>query len=124
MKLKEFIKQSIIDISEAIQESNNYVNENNIDAVVNPEFIYKVSGDGRSYTTNESNVDLRYLEDIDFDIAVTIEGEAKGEVSGGIKIASFHVGGGGSVSDTKQNTSRIKFKIPVALPIGKYKKSY
>ncbi len=122
MELKDFIKQSIIEISEAVQESNEYFIGNNINAFVNPENIYESSNDKRAYTMPESNSETRYIENIDFDVAVTTSGEISGEAKAGIKIASLQLGGGGSVTDTQQNISRMKFTVPVCLPTGKYQK--
>ncbi len=125
MKLKEFIKQSIIEISEAVQESNSHFEDHKINAIVNPEFIYESGEYVRPFTIprNEDNPnENRFIENIDFDVAVTTGGEISGEAKGGIKIASFEIGGKGSVVDKQQNVSRIKFTIPVCLPTGKYKK--
>jgi hypothetical protein len=122
VELKEFIKQSIIEISEAVKESNEHFNSKGINAFVNPEFIYESDRDKRSYTMPEKSNEIRYIEDIEFDVAVTTGGEISGEAKGGIKIASFQVGGGGSVVDKQQNVSRMKFTVPVCLPTGKYKK--
>ena len=121
MELKEFIKQSIIEISEAVEETNKYFDVNTVNAIVNPENIY-ASANARSYTMQERNSETRYIEDIDFDVAVTTGGEISGEAKAGIKIASFQLGGGGAIVDTQQNVSRMKFTIPVCLPTGQYKK--
>lgn len=125
MELKEFIKQSIIEISEAVQEANTYFGENKIHAIVNPEFIYENGEYVRPFTIpkdEENPNENRYIEEIQFDVAVTTGGEISGEAKAGIKIASFEIGGKGSVVDKQQNISRIKFMIPVCLPTGKYKK--
>ena len=122
MELKDFIKQSIIEISEAVQESNTHFITNGISAIVNPENIYESTNDKRAYTMPERSSETRHIEDIDFDVAVTTGGEISGEAKGRIKIASFQLGGGGSITDTQQNVSRMKFTIPVCLPTGKYKK--
>lgn len=125
MELKDFIKQSIIEISEAVQEANSHLGDNGINAIVNPEFIYESGKDRRAFTTppdEESPNENRFIENIDFDVAVTTEGEINGEARGGIKIASFEIGGKGSIVDKQQSVSRIKFTIPVCLPTGGYKK--
>lgn len=125
MELKEFIKQSIIEISQAVQEANSHFGDNGINAIVNPEFICESGKDKRAFTMpfdEESPNENRFIENIDFDVAVTTGGEISGEAKGGIKIASFEIGGKGSVVDKQQNVSRIKFIIPVCLPTGKYKK--
>ena len=121
MKLKDFIKQSIIEISEAVQESNDYADENKLNLIANPKNIHE-NINKRPTTDGEDYGNYRYIENIDFDVAVTTGGEISGEAKGGIKIVSFQVGGGGSVIDKQQNVSRIKFTIPVCLPTGKYKK--
>jgi len=90
--------------------------------IVNPDFIYESDKDKRAYTMPEKDNDTRYIEDVEFDVAVTTGGEMTGEAKGGIKILSFEAGGGGSITDSQKNVSRMKFTIPVCLPTGQYKK--
>ncbi len=122
MELKEFIKQSIMDIASAVQEANIESNESGINMLVNPTNIYSGHANERSYTMEEhSEKTTRYIEEISFDVAVTTGGEIAGKAGAGINIASIQIGGGGEVSDTHENVSRLKFSIPVALPASEYR---
>jgi len=125
MELKEFIKQSIIEIAEAVEEANIYAKEKSLNLMVNPEHVYEADKDRRSYTMQDSEEEpneTRYLANIEFDVAVTTTGEVSGQAKAGIKIALFEIGANAGGVDTLKNVSRIKFTIPVGLPTTKYKK--
>lgn len=122
MELKDFIKQTILEISTAVQEANEEAEKNGINIMVNPKNIFGNTNGERSYTLkNKDESDIRYIEEISFDVAVTTEGEKNGNLKGGIKIATFDIGGGGSLRDKNSTISRISFMIPVALPISKWR---
>lgn len=122
MELKDFIKQSIMDIASAVQETNIDAKSNGINMLVNPINIYAGHVNERAYTVEgDSENTRRYIEEISFDVAVTTGGEIAGNAGAGINIASIQIGGGGEVKDKHENISRLKFSIPVALPASEYK---
>ena len=90
MELKEFIKQTIIQITEGIREGNKYIKDNKF-------------GEG----VNDDN-----YETIDFDIAVTSNEEETTGIGGKIFVANLFSAGAKDETTTKaSNASRIKFKI-------------
>lgn len=122
MELKDFIKETILEISTAIKEANEEAEKNGLNIMVNPDGIYGGSAHERSYTVQRDEMNTtRIIEEIKFDVAVTTEAEKTGNVKGGIKIASFDIGGGGSLADKNSTISRITFSIPVSLPTSKWK---
>jgi hypothetical protein len=74
---------------------------------------------GQSY--NRTNV-ARTVDNIEFDVAVTVESDNKNEVGGKLKV--FDVGIGAETNETNKlaNVSKVKFKIPLVLPHGEEKK--
>lgn len=102
MNLQEFVKNSLIQIMDAVAEARA---EN---GGISP--AEKRGAD----SNNKVGANYKTLHKVDFDVAVTtssdsaIEGKAKGGiisvVSGGIDA---------SISDSKQEVSRIKFSVPV-----------
>ena len=90
MELKEFIKQTIIQITDGMLEGDKYVKENNFG----------------------SGVSDSHGKEINFDIAVTSNEEEKTGVAGKISVANIMSFGGNGENVTKaSNVSRIQFKL-------------
>jgi hypothetical protein len=62
------------------------------------------------------NKAVAVLEDLEFDIAVTIEETKSGEGGAGIKVWSLEMGAKGEASRSNQQVPRIRFKIPIVYP--------
>lgn len=89
MELKEFIKQTIIQLTDGLREGHKYIQDNQFGKGVNEE---------------------KYKE-INFDIAVTSNEEATTGIGGKISVANvFSVGGKDESSTKASNVSRIQFK--------------
>jgi len=90
MELKEFVRQTIIQITDGIREGHKYIQDNKFGEGVN---------------------DDRYKE-VNFDVAVTSNEESTTGVSGKLSVASvLSIGGQDEISNAATNTSRIQFKI-------------
>jgi hypothetical protein len=90
MELKEFVKQTIIQITDGIREGHNYIAENNY-------------GDGVN--------DEKYKE-VNFDVAVTSNEESTTGVGGSLSVASvLSLSGKDETTNAATNTSRIQFRI-------------
>ncbi|AUG01405.1 hypothetical protein CXQ81_12585 [Pseudomonas sp. 09C 129] len=120
MELKDFIKNSLCQIAEAILDANEELK--GTDAVVNPTRMQTNSNNSQAYGRTVKADDNTYLsktrivEKVEFDVSVTTDAES--QVNGGIKIsiASVSVKGGGESSDKAGSESRIKFSIPMVFP--------
>ncbi len=89
MELKEFIKQTIIQITDGFREGHKYIQENKYGEGVN---------------------DSKYME-IAFDVAVSSNEEETSEFGGKISVANIFSAGAKDESATKaSNVSRIQFK--------------
>lgn len=105
MELKEFVKQSLIEICEGIKEAQQYIAENKVAAYVNhPNYASTRPGS------------------VEFDIAVTVVSSDKNDASGKLTIVGVFKAGGGIESSTENSSvSRLKFDIPVRYPTqGEY----
>ena len=107
MELKDFIKGVLSDITEAIKESQAELNNG---AIINPTAS---NTDGNKVAVGK--IDYR-LQEVYFDVLVSVESEESSTTSGGldIKIASIGANGQGRVAEEK--TSRVKFSIPLVCP--------
>lgn len=110
MELKEFIKTTLIQISQGVLEAQAEVKENEM--IINPAGLGSNSK-GNKYLRTDG---WRYVEEIEINVGVTvIEKEGEKAVIG--IIAGILSGGAQATSDnSNQTVSTIKFKIPVALP--------
>jgi len=98
MELKEFISETLKQLTEGIMEGHNHIVEHGL-------------GDGVK--------DCYYLP-VKFDIALTVTDEDKGTVGGKVGIANvFSVGGGKENSYSNSTQSRIQFELSVAFKTRK-----
>lgn len=133
MDLKDFIKETIIQIGESIVEVQKHFDTNNIDAIVNPREInksyhsnypgeYSVTGVDTQGKRYEKKDTPRIVDNIEFDVAVTVEKNSKTEVGGKLKIFDVGIGAEGNELNKLANISKVKFKIPFVLPHGRENK--
>ena len=112
MELKDFIKDTIASISEAILESQKELSTKGV--LVNPE-LYSTSDNGVKSFGRFKNLNKRHLQTLEFDVLVGIDSENGGKKGGNIKVASFiDIGASKTNVSATSNQSRIKFEIPVA----------
>lgn len=118
MELKEFIKKSIVQVTEAIIESNDELREK--DAVVNPGKIQVNSEESQAYgrASQLAKHHTRIVQKLDFDIAVTVQDEQQAGAGAKISVMSLTLGADGGVNYTNKSESRIKFAVPIMYPEG------
>ena len=104
MELKEFIASTLGEIQEGVQMAINQTIKNGISGAINPNF-------------GASNKDRSLIQNINFDIAVTVADEEKAGINGGIKVVGISLGAQDSASSTTSRVSRIQFSIPVIPPV-------
>ena len=116
MDLKEFVRESLVQISNAIIEAN--VELEGTSAVVNPYNVVTFGGDQKAYgRLNDAYKEKdAIVEVVEFDVAVTTESGT--QTGGGIKIsvASIGIGAEGKSTGAQSHESRIKFKVPMVYP--------
>jgi len=121
MELKDFIKEAIKDISEAISETN--VELKNIGAIINPHEVYSSNKDEELYgylAMNNENEDFRRpVHSINFDVAVSSTTKENGKEGIGVSIVGIKLDKGNNKADENNTSSRLQFSIPVAMPTGK-----
>lgn len=116
MNLKDFIKETIIEISTAITECNKELSENG--TIVNPR---DVLGENKKWLNvygylSEGERRLRAIQLVNFDVAVTATDRSGKKGGIGIAVASLGIGAQGKTEEENVSYSRLTFSIPVALP--------
>lgn len=104
MELKEFIASTLGEIQEGVQLAINQTIKSGVSGAINPNF-------------SSSNRDKSLIQNICFDIAVTVSDEEKTGINGGIKVVGISLGGADGVSSSTSRVSRIQFSIPVIPPV-------
>ncbi|MEW8469446.1 MAG: hypothetical protein AB2637_13015, partial [Candidatus Thiodiazotropha sp.] len=99
MDLKEFVKESIVQISKGIEEANTELESS--EAMVNPIYVQMHSQDAQGYGRTKErdsgfkNPDSRLLQKVDFDVAVSVETGKEGSAGAKLTIASIGIGAEG-----------------------------
>lgn len=113
MTLEEFITDTIIQIIKGVKNAQDFAKQNG--AKVNPSNI-KMLGNENSpaYWDNYNSI---AGQSIDFDISVTTHEEGQTEGKAGVFVAFLKAGVSGKESSEQIAVNKIKFSIPVFLPI-------
>lgn len=113
MELKDFIKNSIIAISDAILESQEALSDKGV--LVNPNSM----GTGKDHLHLSTN-GYRYVQNLNFDISVSADETSGVTGAAGLKVLNvFKLGGEGKITETSNAANRLSFFIPVAFPVSK-----
>ncbi len=115
MDLKDFVQQSLVQISQGIEAASKELETSN--AHINPKNIHVNADTRQNYGRLVKGQNYHpVVELVEFDVAVhASEGsETSGKI--GISVGSIGIGGGGKSQETSKSESRIKFKIPVVFP--------
>lgn len=106
MQLDEFVKTTLMQVVKGVKDAQEEAV--GFGAVVNP-----LVGYGCARETV-----------IAFDVALTVTGASSDEVGGKVTVLPFlNLGGKATESDTKQETSHVKFEVMLTLPCPEEQKS-
>lgn len=120
MNLQDFITQALVQISAGIAMADDELSKHG--AIINPRHVVGAGHDEENVYGHipERTLEMRRaVHCVDFDVAVTVN-EGK-ETKGGIGVVAgvFALGSQGKSDESSQSVSRLKFRIPVALPNSK-----
>lgn len=105
MELNEFIAATLSEIQRGVQAAISDTIKSGVNGAINP-----VWG-----TTKD--IGAAHIQNVHFDIAVTVVEKVSGQVGGGIKVVGVNLGGGGSGASETTEVSRIQFSIPIVPPV-------
>ena len=111
MDIKDFVKESLMQIAESINEAN-------IELIDKGTYVPtgNMVGEGVLFSVIKDSGTRHFIK-VEFDLAVTVSQENNTFGGGGLSIASLaNVGIKGEDKEGKEEISRIKFMIPMALP--------
>lgn len=115
MDVREFVKQSLLDIIGGVVDAQNEIKSLAPDAKISPAYA-KHEPDAGVVANRRQSVSL-----IEFDIAVTVahagKAEAGGSAKGGVlSVFSGTVEGAVEYAQERSNVSRLRFDVPIAFP--------
>lgn len=113
--LKDFISNTIEQISLGILEASKKCNQYGV--IVNPNITIGEQGDFCIPKQPEHVNIQRRVQLIDMDIAVTVIESEEGKIEGKLGVSFIGVGGKSQEGKSTSNESRVKFSIPVCLPV-------
>ncbi|WP_404304955.1 hypothetical protein [Neorhodopirellula lusitana] len=109
MELRTFIKETLVQICDGVNDAATEVNVRG--AIINPD---GTQSDGNSTYVNPSF--QRTVQDVEFDVALTAT-EGTGTEGGiGVMAGVIGLGSKGKSDTSSSSTSRVKFTVPVSLP--------
>lgn len=116
MELKEFISETILQISSGILDAMDKCSE--LDVIVNPDIT--VGSEGSFYVPKQGDYPMqRRVQIIDMDIAITVSQVEENTMGAKIGVSMLGIGGETKGGSNKSSENRVRFSIPVCLPSSK-----
>ena len=114
MDLEEFIEASLTQIVSGIQAASEGV------AKAGGELNPRIDLQDSSFPTYQgTDGRKRILQQVEFDVAVTVSSERDGGGSASLNVAGvFSIAGEGGAKSGESSISRVKFSVPLGLPVG------
>ena len=109
MELKDFIKETLIQIVQGIGEAQEELKDT--DCAINPRDIKS-----EDYTTVILKNKRHVVQDVDFNIALTNTSNSEDKAGIGGMLGSFGLGGNKTLSDGNTSNTNISFSVPVVFP--------
>ena len=118
MNLEDFISQSLTQIAKGIEKANTELSES--DAIVSPKNVKDVQKNNISTFGNIKlkNGEWSVVQEIVFDVAVTASQGTESKAGAGISVGAITLGGVGKEDSQNTSVSRLKFSIPMLLPLN------
>ena len=110
MELKDFIKETLVQITNGVVEAQNIINGTG--CYINPEGYYK----GEQVHTGY-NKEYRSIQKVKMSIAINVIENNQTKAGLGVVSAILTAGASTTNSDSNSVTNRIEFEIPISLPV-------
>jgi len=115
MDLKQFITETLVQISSGVEAAQSQLKEAGSTAIVNTNMT--VTDVGHLVTGGRR----RPVEFVEFDVAILANEGTETKAGIGLTVASLlKLDAGGKSTESAGRESRIKFKVPMSYPMHKY----
>jgi hypothetical protein len=112
MDLKEFISSSLTQIVEGIRDAQE--RSTGSGAWISPLGDNMPSRAGAQHISSVGG--YQYLDEVKFDVTISVTEEISGGAKGSLKIMSVAIGAGGEIASQHGAVSRVQFAVPVVWP--------
>ena len=113
MELSDFIKETIVQLTKGISDSQDVVRD--LGGIASPPFNTEQKGDTITWAGN--TLDGRQVYFIDFDVSITVSQENTDGAGGKLRVGIISVDGKKDSSSSSNATNKIKFRIPYSPPL-------
>jgi hypothetical protein len=113
MRLQEFVSQAVKEIIAGVQEAQTYAATTG--ARINPALHYGAADKG-PYALGTDD-EPRPIRDVEFDVGVTSTDASETQAGADVFVAVLGIGARGRSDTSNGCVSRIKFSVPIVLPI-------
>lgn len=110
MELQKFVSESLSQIAKGVSDAQN--NPGIGLTKINPKADTRVHSENRMW-----DVSGVPIQDVEFDVAITNTDNTKTEGGIGVFLGSVGLGAKGSSGAENSSFTRIKFRVPIALPV-------
>lgn len=108
MELKEFVKETLVQIMEGVKSAQEATKDMGI---VNPyQDVYGT--EMHSKTVRDKNGQIIHMVDFDVNVTTAEGSEVKG--GAGIVIGPLKLGGSGATNEKDTSENRVKFQVPIS----------
>lgn len=107
MELKEFVKETLLEIVKGVKEAQGAVKKHG--ATVNPKYV---NGDSA-----QIGGEYMPVQDVSFEVGLTISEETGNNKGIGVVLGPLKAGINGTGNASESSVTRIKFTVPLALPV-------
>lgn len=115
MELKQFITETLVQISAGIEAAQKQLKDDGSEAVINTNMT--LTNDAHLVTGGRR----RPVEFVEFDVAILANEGTETKAGIGLTVASLlKLDAGGKSTENAGRESRIKFKVPMSYPMHKY----
>ncbi|MGI9012859.1 MAG: hypothetical protein ACR2GY_01255 [Phycisphaerales bacterium] len=110
MNLKDFVAQTLVQIAEGVTKAAKGAGESG--AIVNPEIsVHSMADPGMTSRKRPKN------QLIEFDLAVTVDNSSSAKAGAGLRVFGIGATADGATASATQHVSRVRFSVPMALPV-------
>ncbi len=115
MDLKQFVSETLVQISSGIEDAQRNLRESGSEAIINTNMT---TADGGQIVTGGKRCHVEFVE---FDVAILANESSESKGGIGLTVASLlKLEAGGKSAESSGRESRIKFKVPMTYPMHKY----
>ena len=120
MKLQEFVTETLTQILAGVKDAQSKIVGDDYDASISAKISPPLSTDADRLESKGYRIDasFRPVQNIEFDVAVTVNETLEAKGKAGLLVAGIGLGAKAEVGSTDTTVHRIKFAVPVVLPRG------